>query len=383
MMNKIGILGSTGSIGTQALEVIENNSNYSVEYLSCFDSVDLLIKQSKEFRPQSVCIIDKNKESQLAHGLKGEGIEILSGFEGLWEISSVKVDLMLNAIVGSDGMKPSIIALNNNINLALANKESMVMAGWIIKDIQKKNSSKIIPVDSEHSAIFQCMIGESEKDINRIILTGSGGPFRSRDIDSFQDITLQEALSHPNWEMGSKITIDSATMMNKGLEYIEAYWLFDLPINKIDIIVHPQSIIHSMVEFLDGSIKAQMGEPDMKVPIQYAFSYPYRIENLIEPFNFIQNNKLTFEEPDLNKFPCIRLAKDALVSGESHQVVLNVANDLVVQKFLDKKISFNDIPNMIEKAISNHSQISNPTLSEIQALSDWTKEYLNKEVIDA
>ena len=383
MINKIGILGSTGSIGTQALEVIKNNNSYSVEYLSCFNSVDLLVEQVKEFRPQSICIVDKNKELELISALKGEDVQILSGFEGLWEISSMKVNLMLNAIVGSDGMKPSIIALNNGIDLALANKESMVMAGWIIKDIQKKNNSKIIPVDSEHSAIFQCMVGESEKDISRIILTGSGGPSRTRDVASFQDITLNEALNHPNWEMGSKITIDSATMMNKGLEYIEAYWLFNLPINKIDIIIHPQSIIHSMVEFLDGSIKAQMGEPDMKVPIQYAFSYPSRIKNSIQPFDFIQNDKLTFEEPNLNKFPCIRLAKDALISGESHQVVLNVANDLVVQKFLDKKIIFNDIPRMIEKAISNHPDISNPTLNEIEDLSNWTKEYLNREVIDA
>ena len=290
---------------------------------------------------------------------------------------------MLNSIVGSDGMKPSIIALENDIKLALANKESMVMAGWLIKEIQKNKKNSIIPVDSEHSAIFQCLKGEKLEDVKRIILTGSGGPFRQKNINEFGSITLNEALNHPNWEMGSKITIDSATMMNKGLEYIEAYWLFDLPCDKIDIVVHPQSIIHSMVEFIDGSIKAQMGEPDMKVPIQYAFTYPLRIKNSINKFDFMANNNLTFEEPDLNKFPCIKLAKDALLSGGSHQVVLNVANDFLVGNFLNKRIHFTDIPKMIEECISRHSPIESPTLDEIDSLSIWTKEYLNKEVLNA
>jgi len=383
MIEKIGILGSTGSIGKQALEVLSDNRQYQVEYLSCFSKIDELINQTKKHHPQKVCVIDKTKESELVDALKGENIEVLSGFDGLWELSKMPVDLMLNAIVGSDGMKPSIIALENNIKLALANKESMVMAGWLIRDIQKMNQSEIIPVDSEHSAIFQCLIGEKKEEIKRVILTGSGGPFRKKDIKDFNTITLKEALNHPNWEMGSKITIDSATMMNKGLEYIEAYWLFDLPCDKIDIIIHPQSIIHSMVEFLDGSIKAQIGEPDMKVPIQYAFSYPSRIQNLIEPFDFIKNNKLTFESPDLNKFPCIKLAKEALISGGSHQVVLNVANDLLVQRFLNKKISFTDIPKMIESSILKHSSIDSPNLDEIDGLSDWTKGYLNSEVLNA
>ena len=383
MMEKIGILGSTGSIGQQALDVICDNEQYQIEYLSCFSNIEKLAKQAKQMRPQKVCVIDKMKELELISNLKGEGIEVLSGFDGLWEISKTPVDLMLNAIVGSDGMKPSIIALENNIKLALANKESMVMAGWVIKDIQNINQSEIIPVDSEHSAIFQCLTGENQKDIKRIILTGSGGPFREKDIKDFNTITLEEALNHPNWEMGSKITIDSATMMNKGLEYIEAYWLFDLPYDKIDIVVHPQSIIHSMVEFIDGSIKAQIGEPDMKVPIQYAFSYPSRLQNSIAPFDFIKNNKLTFENPDLNKFPCIRLAKEALISGGSHQVVLNVANDLLVQSFLNQEICFTDIPKMIENSISKHSPVDSPNLDQIDELSNWTKEYLKYEVLNA
>ena len=383
MMQKIGILGSTGSIGTQALDIISDSEDYQVEYLSCLSNFDKLVEQCFKHHPAKVCIVDKNKEKLLINSLKDENIEVLSGFEGLWELSKEPVDLMLNSIVGSDGMKPSIIALENDIKLALANKESMVMAGWLIKEIQKNKKNSIIPVDSEHSAIFQCLRGEKLEDVKRIILTGSGGPFRQKNINEFGSITLNEALNHPNWEMGSKITIDSATMMNKGLEYIEAYWLFDLPCDKIDIVVHPQSIIHSMVEFIDGSIKAQMGEPDMKVPIQYAFTYPLRIKNSINKFDFMVNNNLTFEEPDLNKFPCIKLAKDALLSGGSHQVVLNVANDFLVGNFLNKRIHFTDIPKMIEDCISRHSPIESPTLDEIDSLSIWTKEYLNKEVLNA
>mgnify|MGYP001178934241 CR=1 FL=1 len=379
-MKKIGILGSTGSIGTQALKVISNNSNYEVEYLSCFSQIDEMAEQIKKFQPKKVCVIDKTKESELLKKIKHNNIEVLSGFDGLLEMAATNVDFMLNAIVGSDGMKPSIIALENNITLGLANKESMVMAGWIIKDILEKNKSKIIPVDSEHNAIFQCLLGENKKDIQRIILTGSGGPFRTRDISSFDEIKLEEALNHPNWSMGSKITIDSATMMNKGLEYIEAFWLFGIEHNKIDIVIHPQSIIHSMVEFVDGSIKAQLGEPDMKGPIQYALSYPSRIKSSIKGFNFFDCD-LTFEKPDLDKFPCIELAKDALISGGSHQVVLNVANDLVVSEFLNKKIGFNDIPKIINQCILSHDSIDSPDLKEIDELSKWTKEYLNKEIL--
>jgi len=252
------------------------------------------------------------------------------------------------------------------------------MAGWIIKDIIKKNNSILLPVDSEHSAIFQCLLGEKNQHIQKIILTGSGGPFRARDFDTFDDITLEEALKHPNWNMGNKITIDSATMMNKGLEFIEAYWLFDIHESQIDIVVHPQSIIHSMVEFTDGSIKAQMGEPNMKTPIQFALSFPNRYFSQIESFNFFNNNNLTFEKPNLQKFPCIRIAKDALLSGGSHQVVLNVANDQAVFKFLNKEISFMDIPLLIEDCIDKHDIIKKPTLDDINNLTLWTKDYIEK-----
>jgi 1-deoxy-D-xylulose-5-phosphate reductoisomerase len=377
-MKNIGILGSTGSIGTQAIEVIDKFQEYNIEYLSCFNNAKKIIQQAKKFKPKKICIIDSNLENEVATSLKNENIEILSGFDGLRELAKQKVDLMLNAIVGADGMEPSILALKNNIPLALANKESVVMAGWIIKDSIKNNNSILLPVDSEHSAIFQCLLGEESKHIQKIILTGSGGPFRTRDFDTFSDITLEQALKHPNWNMGNKITIDSATMMNKGLEFIEAYWLFDVNEDQIDIVVHPQSIIHSMVEFTDGSIKAQMGEPNMKTPIQFALSFPNRYLSQVESFNFFDNNNLTFEKPNLQKFPCIRIAKDALLSGGSHQVVLNVANDQAVFKFLNKEISFMDIPLLIENCINKHDIINKPTLDDINNLTLWTKDYIKK-----
>ena len=380
-MKTIGILGSTGSIGTQAIEVIDKFSDYQIEYISCFSNHEKIIDQAKKIRPKKVCIVDSNFEKNVVHALNNESIEVLSGYEGLHELSKQKVDLMLNSVVGADGMEPSILALENNIPLALANKESIVMAGWIINDIKQKNNGTLLPVDSEHSAIFQCLLGEDKKNIERIILTGSGGPFRARNLDEFSAITLEEALNHPNWDMGNKITIDSATMMNKGLEFIEAYWLFGVEQRQIDIVIHPQSIIHSMVEFSDGSIKAQMGEPDMKVPIQFSLSYPNRYFDKIKPFNFMDNRSLTFESVDLQKFPCIRIAQEALSSGGSHQVVLNVANDQVVAKFLNKEISFMDIPKIIESCINKHQAIKEPTFNEIKEISLWTKEYLKKEFI--
>jgi len=378
-MKKIGILGSTGSIGTQTIEVIDKFKEYHIEYLSCFNNYKKIIEQAKKFKPKKVCIVDSTLEKKVSKSLKNESIEVLSGYQGLKEISKQNVDLMLNAIVGADGMEPSILALENNIPLALANKESIVMAGWIINEIREKNNTILLPVDSEHSAIFQCLLGEKSENIQRIILTGSGGPFRTKSFNTFNSITLEDALNHPNWDMGNKITIDSATMMNKGLEFIEAFWLFGISKNKIDIIIHPQSIIHSMVEFSDGSIKAQMGEPDMKVPIQFSLSFPNRYFDKIKPFDFTSNNKLTFEKPNLQKFPCIRIAKDALSSGGSHQVVLNVANDQAVFKFLNKEISFLDIPLIIESCINKHHVISKPTLDDIRELSLWTKNYIIKE----
>ena len=276
-MKKIGIHGSTGSIGTQALEIIRNDKNIKCVYLTAYSNVDLLISQAIEFKPKYICLVDDTKEDFLRDQLSSKNIEILIGESGLKEISKIKdIDLMLNALVGYSGMIHTFIAADNGIDIALANKESLVVAGKLINDKIKQNKSKIFPVDSEHSAIWQCLEGENSNFVKNIILTGSGGPFRKLDFSEFSKITKENALRHPNWSMGSKITIDSATMMNKGLEVIEAFWLFNIPIDNIEIIVHPQSIIHSMVEFIDGSIKAQLGEPSMTIPIHYALNYPNR-----------------------------------------------------------------------------------------------------------
>ena len=286
----------------------------------------------------------------------------------------------MNGLVGSAGMEPTINSLKAGVDVALSNKESMVMAGDLINNIMHESGAKIYPVDSEHSAIWQCLVGENIKDIKRIILTGSGGPFRTRDVNTFSEISLKEALTHPNWSMGNKITIDSATMMNKGLEVIEARWLFDLQISQIDILIHPQSIIHSMVEFNDRSIKAQLGIPDMKIPIQYALTYPTHALTDWDELDLAKIGKLTFEEKDIEKFPCIELAYESLRIGGSAPAVLNVANDNAVYSFLNKRIKFTDIPNIIEKACNAHDLVKHPSLEELLELELWTYEFVMKEI---
>ncbi len=364
-MKKIGILGSTGSIGTQTLEVIDKNPvKYKVDYLSAKSNAKLLCKQAKKYNVQTICILDDSHLEYCKRKLPKT--KILAGREGLLSLSSNnQIDLMVNALVGSSGMQPTVNAINSRVNIALSNKESMVMAGSYINDLCDKNNVEIFPMDSEHSAIWQCIRGESKEEINKIILTGSGGPFRTKPIKDFVNIQLEDALKHPNWDMGKKITIDSATMMNKGLEVIEAYWLFKVPIEKIEIIVHPQSIVHSLVEFVDGSIKAQLGLPDMKIPIQYALSYPKHDNVKWESLDLQKIKMLTFESPDLKKFPCIKLAYDTIKRGGSSPVALNVANDIVVDAFLNRDISFNQIPKFIETAIEHHSYISSPDLNDI------------------
>ena len=282
----------------------------------------------------------------------------------------------MNGLVGAAGMKPTLNAINQGIDVALSNKESLVMAGGIIKRAMEKSGANLFPVDSEHSAIWQCLIGENIKDIRRLILTGSGGPFRKRTLKSFNDISVEEALKHPNWDMGRKISIDSATMMNKGFELIEAYWLFDLPIDKIDIVVHPQSIIHSMVEFRDSSIKAQLGVPDMKVPIQYALTYPRHIEAPWERLNFFDCKDLSFQKPDYKRFPCISLAIESLERLGTSGTALNISNDYTVSRFLNKEIKFTDIAKINKLAMRNHSWIKEPTLEDISRLETWVKDYV-------
>ena len=377
-MKKITILGSTGSIGESALSVIDNfNDQFRVMGLSANKNSKLLVEQVKKYQPKFVSIIDNNAADLVEEQLSSFDVKILKGREGLLELASYEnIDLLLNALVGSAGMEPTIKAIQSKVDVALSNKESLVMAGSIINDLAIRNRVKIFPVDSEHSAIWQCLTGEDNKEINKIILTGSGGPFRTLPIEEFNTITLEQALNHPNWDMGNKITIDSATMMNKGLEVIEAYWLFNLPTEKIEIVIHPQSIIHSMVEFKDKSIKAQLGLPDMKIPIQYALTYPSHHEADWKELDLTEIHSLTFEKPDFKKFPCMKLAFDALAAGGTAPAVLNVANEQAVYKFLNKEISFNDIPKIIEMACEKHELVSAPSLDEILNIEIWATNFV-------
>ena len=380
MKKHISILGSTGSIGVNALKIAEFLSkDIKIEYLTANKNFELLIEQTKKNKPKSICLVDKKFYKNLKKGINTKQVEILVGREGLLEICKREdVNLMLNGLVGASGMEPTLSAIKAGVNVALANKESLVMAGGIIDKAMKLSGAKIFPVDSEHSAIWQCLVGENFKDIRRIILTGSGGPFRNRDLDTFHDISVEEALKHPNWDMGKKISIDSATMMNKCLEVIEAYWLFKLDPKKIDIVIHPQSIIHSMVEFNDGSIKAQMGVPDMKVPIQYALTFPSHSKSPWERLDFLSCGDLTFQGPDYNRFPSLQLAYQALKNSGTASAALNLANDYSVQKFLENKIIFTDIYKINHSVLENHPWIEHPNLNDLINLDDWVKNQVNE-----
>ena len=381
-MKSIGILGSTGSIGIQTLQVIDTfPGDYQIKYLTAYHNIEKLAEQALVYNPDTVCIVQKEYHHQLEALLSKTEISITSGRNALIEIAGRSdVDLTINGLVGAAGMEPTIEAVKNGVNVALANKESMVMAGEMINDLLAKNSCNLFPMDSEHSAIWQCLRGESKQQIKCIILTGSGGPFRTKPKDEFNQITKRQALQHPNWDMGNKITIDSATMMNKGLEVIEAHWLFNLNADQIDIIVHPQSIIHSMVEFVDGSVKAQLGVPDMKLPIQYALTYPDHYPADWENLDLTEIGELTFEKPDFEKFPCIQLAYDALKEGGTFPVVLNVANDEVVNAFLNDYIPFIQIPQLIAEALDQHEFIENPDLETISEISQWTTNYIHEQI---
>ncbi|MDD3806437.1 MAG: 1-deoxy-D-xylulose-5-phosphate reductoisomerase [Candidatus Marinimicrobia bacterium] len=363
-MKSIGIAGSTGSIGTNALTVIQQHSkDFRVVFLTANQQVQKLAAQAKIFHPDSVIIADESKEKELRSLLKGEKIRIVSGNEAIANVCrDSSCDVVLNAIVGSKGMKPSLETLRAGKDLALSNKESLVMAGDIMNELSKKHKGRILPIDSEHSAIWQCILGEKEKNIKSIILTGSGGPFRERDPKTFDSITVEEALKHPKWLMGPKITIDSATMMNKGLEIIEAYHLFHIPPENIDVLIHPQSIVHSLVCFVDGSVKAQLGVPDMKIPIQFALSWPDRFPSKWESLDLAKIGHLTFTSPDYHRFPSIPLAIHALKSGGTAPAVLNIANEQAVYRFLKKEIPFTAIIPLVEHALQafSSSAVTNP-----------------------
>ena len=365
-IKRIGIFGSTGSIGTQALEVIAAHPEmFSVEILTAHTNHELLIKQALAFNPKYVVINDEKKYILVKEALSAKEIKVLAGEQGLEEAAAFPgYDMMLAAIVGYAGLKPTLKAIESGKTIALANKETLVVAGDIIIQKAKENKVKIIPVDSEHSAIFQCLVGEETSVIEKIILTASGGPFLGRKPNFLVNVKRDHALQHPNWTMGAKITIDSATLMNKGLEMIEAKWLFDLKPNQIQVVIHPQSIIHSMVQFNDGSIKAQMGLPDMKLPIHYAFAYPGRLSTNFPRYDFRKTNTLTFEEPDIKTFRNLALATEALNVGGNMPCILNAANEIAVFAFLKNRVGFLDITEMVERTMQKIKFIQNPTLEE-------------------
>ncbi|MGQ9798669.1 MAG: 1-deoxy-D-xylulose-5-phosphate reductoisomerase [Ignavibacterium sp.] len=377
-MKKVLILGSTGSIGVNALNVIRNfPDRFSVVGLTANSNISVLSEQIKEFNPQFVVIKNKSKAKELSEIVNGN-VDIISSENALIEVAQkYDYDILIGAIVGFAGLTPTIEAIKRGKRIALANKETLVVAGEIVMRLVAENGAEIIPVDSEHSAIYQCLLGENLNEVEKLILTASGGPFLNKEKSFFDNATVNEALNHPNWKMGSKITIDSATMMNKGLEVIEAHWLFGLPAEKIDVVIHPQSIIHSMVQFVDGSIKAQMGLPDMKLPIQYALTFPERLPNNFERTNLPLINNLTFFEPDFDKFECLKLAYLVLKTGGTAPCILNAANEVAVDKFLKGIIRFSEIPKLINKALDKIKNHSNPDIETIIECDKLTRDFVN------
>jgi 1-deoxy-D-xylulose-5-phosphate reductoisomerase len=362
----IAILGSTGSIGTQALDVIAANpERFTVEVLTAQSNADLLIQQALQFKPNCVVIGDEAKYQHVKDALWSADVKVFAGKEALAQVVEAEsIDIVLTALVGFAGLEPTIRAIKAGKHIALANKETLVVAGELVTSLAKEYSVNIYPVDSEHSAIFQCMAGEWHNPIEKIYLTASGGPFRGKSLEELAKVTKAQALKHPNWDMGAKITIDSASLMNKGLEVIEAKWLFHLKPEQIDVIVHPQSIIHSIVQFTDGSMKAQMGLPDMKLPIQYALAYPERIYADFPRFDFLKYPALTFEQPDRKSFRCLDLAFKAMHTGGNAPCVLNGANEIAVKLFLEEKITFLQIPEVVEHALNTVPFIEKPSLED-------------------
>jgi 1-deoxy-D-xylulose-5-phosphate reductoisomerase len=376
-MKKILILGSTGSIGVNTLEIIRSfPDQFKIAGLSTNSRIDLLEEQITEFNPATVVVGNKLKADELKSRI-GNKCEVLSGEEGLLELSSRgDYDIFVSALVGFAGLAPTAKAIKQKKRIALANKETLVAAGEIIINLCKEYGVDLLPIDSEHSAIFQCLVGEDRKNISKIILTASGGPFLNKEKSELENVTVSEALNHPNWKMGNKITIDSATMMNKGLEIIEAYWLFNLAKEKIEVVIHPQSIIHSMVEYSDGAIKAQLSSPDMKLPILYALTYPERLNYNGVSTNLKKIGQLTFFEPDFNKFECLKIAYDVIEEGGTAPCILNAANEIAVEKFLDHKIKFTEIPGLIKDALDKIEKRPAQNIETIFECDLLTRKYL-------
>ena len=362
----VAILGSTGSIGTQTLDVIDRHSElFEVYALTAHSNIDLLVEQARIYRPEVVAIADERHYKTLREALDGLPIKVFAGADSICQIAAMSpIDTVVTAMVGYSGLLPTVRAIEAGKKIALANKETLVVAGELVTDLALRNRVDIIPIDSEHSAIFQCLVGENENSVEKLILTASGGAFRDTPKDDLRLATAADALRHPTWKMGAKITIDSATMMNKGFEVIEARWLFDIPIDKIEVIIHPQSIVHSMVQFCDGSIKAQLGQPDMRHPIQYALTFPDRLDAQVERANLADIHQLTFERPDYEKFRNLGLAYDALRRGGNIPCILNAANEVAVDAFLKGKIGFFAMSDIIEQTISETAFISSPTLDD-------------------
>lgn len=377
----IAILGSTGSIGTQCLEIVDDNEDLNVVALSAGSNIELLYKQALKYKPEIVCIFAEDKKDALKEKLKETGIKVVSGMDGLMEVATVKsADIVLTSVVGMIGIKPTIAAINAGKDIALANKETLVCAGHIIMPLAKEKNVKILPVDSEHSAIFQSLNGENKRTIDKILLTASGGPFRGYTREQMQNVKLEDALNHPNWSMGKKITIDSSTMVNKGLEVMEAKWLFGVEIDDIEVVIQPQSLIHSMVQFVDGAIIAQLGTPDMRLPIQYALFYPERRFLKGDRVDFKTLKSIEFDTPDLENFKGLKLALDAGKKGGNIPTAFNAANELAVKLFIEGKIKYLDIVDLIEYAMNNIDFIDNPDVDEIVECENRVYEMIYEKI---
>ena len=385
-MKRVAILGSTGSIGRNSLSVIEELDRlFEVAALGAGSNVELLARQIERHRPRLVSVTDEAARDRLRHELKKTGLtsepSIAIGIDGLIEVATIDgAETVISAVVGARGLVPTLRALEAGRRVALANKETLVIAGEIMKRAATKASAELLPVDSEHNALHQCLKGSRRSEVKRLILTASGGPFRRASRDAIENATTAEALNHPTWRMGEKITIDSATLMNKGLEVIEAHWLFDFPPESIDVIVHPQSVVHSMIEYVDGSVIAQMGVTDMRHAIQYALTYPDRHRCSLPPLDLTLLNKLEFEAPDTDRFPCLKLAYDALATGKTMPAVLNAANEVAVAAFLENRIRFGDIPLLIKAACDAHSPVPADTLDDVLKADSWAREFVGERV---
>ncbi|MDZ7672283.1 MAG: 1-deoxy-D-xylulose-5-phosphate reductoisomerase [Halanaerobiales bacterium] len=383
-MKNLILLGSTGSIGTQVLDVIDYiDDKWNIEVLTANKSVDLIVKQALKYKPKYVVMVDNKSADEVKSKLKSYKTEVLSGKNSLEEIVKLDdIELVINALVGASGLIPTINTIKKGTKLGLANKESLVVGGYLVKKIIKENNyeDKLLPIDSEHNAIYRLLKGHSKEELKNILLTASGGPFVNKSIDQLKDVTVKEALNHPNWSMGNKITIDSATMMNKGLEVIEAHWLFNTDYDKINVVIHPQSIIHSMIELIDNSIYAEMSVADMRMPIQYVLQYPNIETGIGQRLDLVNLSKLEFLKPDYSKFRCLKLAYEAGKAGGSNPVVLNAANEIAVHRFLNKEIKFLQIPEIIENTLESHEKINDATIDQILEIDKWARGFAEEVV---